>query len=155
MAKTIIQTIGPLYGEVVNGTVFGRPNGSIYVPPTNTIAVKIEESSKYIKLVTQGGNTRLLFCDSSGQTNAVQVIAESQDVQSFVELYIEDSDEQIVGVPFVLSAGMFNFTTSMAGRYAEGATIEDEADYTVHVTLCSANGVPVATTTINVKGVSI
>lgn len=33
--KTIIQTIGPLYGEVVNGSVFGQPNGSEARPPPN------------------------------------------------------------------------------------------------------------------------
>lgn len=33
--KTIIQTIGPLYGEVVNGTVFGQPNGDIARPIPN------------------------------------------------------------------------------------------------------------------------
>lgn len=36
--KTIIQTIGPLYGEVVNGSVFGQPNGSEARPAPNTSA---------------------------------------------------------------------------------------------------------------------
>jgi hypothetical protein len=49
--KTIIQTIGPLYGEVVNGSVFGQPNGSIARPSQNTPAsVSISGNSATLTL---------------------------------------------------------------------------------------------------------
>lgn len=36
--KTIIQDFPTIYGEIVNGSVFGQPNGSIARPPQNAPA---------------------------------------------------------------------------------------------------------------------
>lgn len=67
--KTIIQTIGPLYGEVSNGTVFGQPNGSVYTPPANTLSVKADYSATnaYVK----NGDTNIVSCRSDGTFGTV------------------------------------------------------------------------------------
>ena len=51
--KTIIQTIGPIYGEVVNGSVFGQPNGSEARPAPNT-AASVTVSGTSAKLTFTG-----------------------------------------------------------------------------------------------------
>lgn len=55
--RTIIQTIGPLYGEVVNGSVFGQPNGSVARPPQNAAvtAVISGTNGKLTKTTISGG----------------------------------------------------------------------------------------------------
>ena len=154
MGKTIIQTIGPLYGEVVNGTVFGRPNGSIYVPSVNTISANSKTPVEYVRIMTYGGNSVLQACSSSGTTSAnytLKVVAEAQDVQSYIGICIEDSDGVQVGNAVNYSAGLFNLNVSVLGYPAED-TITNGADYTVVMTLYSASGVPVATAKIPVVG---
>jgi hypothetical protein len=51
--RTIIQTIGPLYGEIVNGTVFGQPNGSEARPIPNVApSVTLSGDSGKLALVS-------------------------------------------------------------------------------------------------------
>ena len=157
MGKTIIQTIGPLYGEVVNGTVFGRPNGSIYIPSSNTITASLPADQQYIKVSQYGYGDRITCCTSDGTVSAssvITVIAESQDVQSYIGISVVDSDDAEVGTPRYLSAGTFNVTYPYLANAGEGVTIENGADYVVVVSLFSASGVPIATARIPVKGVS-
>lgn len=66
--KTILQKIGPLYGEAVNGTVFGQPNGSQSIPKINTIDLTVNPNFAYVTEKTISGNTRAVVCDSNGAT---------------------------------------------------------------------------------------
>lgn len=137
MAKTIIQTIGPLYGEVVNGTVFGRPNGSVYVPSTNTISIDIP-NPKTLERLSNGAYK---------VTGTLQVVAESQDIASNIVLSVfEDSDLTTqLGDSRSLPAGNFNGSWS----YISYGNTEIVADHTYYVVAyLMNNGVPVATSSI-------
>lgn len=153
MAKTIIQTIGPLYGEVVNGTVFGRPNGSIYIPASNTISSEIPAEWAYVRKFS----TSLVLCTSTGPFTTdtrIKIVAESQDSQSYIGVSVEDSDGVTIGTPVSLSAGQFNVAVLYISSVSADSTpiVADEKYYIVS-TLYSSNGVPVATVRKEVTGV--
>lgn len=162
MGKTIIQTIGPLYGEVVNGTVFGRPNGSIYVPIANTISVS-EPGNKYIRKDTSadGKSYYYVLCNASGViqwNNLIKAVAESQDIQNYIELQVSDSSDFTTFYQRDITAGQFNIQqTYVAGPSAvELPDIVQGDTYYIRAVLMSAGGVPVATSsTIEVEGVVI
>lgn len=159
MGKTIIQTIGPLYGESVNGTVFGRPNGSIYIPSSNTITATIADEIKYIRKVTYpwGGNP-IQCCTSAGAVSSgyfAKVVAESQDVASYIGYQVEDGDGEVVGTPINSSAGSFNKDVLYLSWLTADADLTDGASYTLVFTLYSSNGVPVAVTRVPVVGVVV
>lgn len=111
MAKTIIQPIGPLYGEVVNGTVFGQPNGSVYVPPDNV--VYFTAPSAYIKNSVSGEAYRVAFCTDGGVTLATQATVAMQDLSSNVRLVLSTtaSDSGIVATR-TYPAGRTNIDTT-------------------------------------------
>lgn len=156
MAKTIIQTIGPLYGEVVNGTVFGRPNGSVYVPPSNKMTATVEDSYKFIR--SNAGVTSYLMCDSAGQAYTTVpaflfVVAETQDLANYIEVQVATDSEftDIIGSR-AISAGVYNTRFS---QIANGTTaLEAGTTYYIRAVLKSAGGEPVAySESIEVKGV--
>lgn len=68
--KTIIQTIGPLYGEVVNGSVFGQPNGSEAIPTTSSIVLSVSSDAAYVKYAVDSLGYAY-NCKSDGTTAAV------------------------------------------------------------------------------------
>lgn len=143
MAKTIIQTIGPLYGEVVNGTVFGRPNGSIYVPLTNTIKLTIQ--AEYITIQEAGGKYYPVICNSEGvRIGNIDRVAESQDVANYMALELSTSDEFTTSDIFSTQPGLFNLSTPRVGRVESADYITDAETYYMRAVLFSANGVPVA-----------
>ena len=158
MAKTIIQTIGPLYGEVVNGTVFGRPNGSIYVPSTNTIEIKLPSGFDEVLIVSRGFGKRFALRNDDGVISDadiafnVNIVAQSQDIQSYIECHLADSDGVQIGTPRTSSAGLFNINTAYVGNPADDDTITNGEDYQIVAILYSSSGVPVATDTVNVTG---
>lgn len=159
MAKTIIQTIGPLYGEVVNGTVFGRPNGSVYVPSANT--VKLTLSSAY-RFARNANSTTVCICSSAGAIpwvnaeNMARVVAESQDIANYIEYELaEDSDFNTIIGTVAQNAGIFNVSEIYLVRYSE-YTIVNETTYYLRARLMSASGVAVATSdTIEIEGVVV
>ena len=153
MGKTIIQTIGPLYGEVVNGTVFGRPNGSVYIPAVNTITASVPAGFGYIRIFQFGYGNRIQLCNSAGNnlSVALKAVAESQDTQSYISVGIEDKDGVEVGEARSNGAGLFNLDILYLANVTD-ETLTDGADYNIVVTLNSSSGVPVATTRIPVKG---
>lgn len=61
--RTIIQKIGPLYGEVVNGTVFGQPNGSVYYQPNQ---IKLHEDKRSTYGYLKNRTTAVSTVDSAG-----------------------------------------------------------------------------------------
>ena len=156
MAKTIIQTIGPLYGEVVNGTVFGRPNGSVYVPSVNTISVTVPVNFEYVRLFHFDYGYRYIVCNSEGGiANLYKVVAESQDIQSHIQIELQDSNGDTVGTARAFSAGIFNTSAALIGDAdddGEPAIVANDTYYIV-ATLVSASGVPVATDKVAVTGV--
>ena len=156
MAKTIIQTIGPLYGEVVNGTVFGRPNGSIYVPSVNTVTISIPTGFEYIKLYTTAYGNRFVLCNSGGALytgSEFKIVAESQDVQSYLGMCVTDSDEVLLGTERTQTAGQFNIVNPPYLGNAGEDTITAGDSYLFIATLYSASGVPIATAKVTLTGV--
>lgn len=143
MGKTIIQTIGPLYGEPVNGTVFGRPNGSVYVPPVNTITLKIPESARYIK--AQGSQFRV--CSSGGSGRNYNVVAVAQDLSSNgqVQLFADAECKTKLGHTN-RGAGNFNYGSSDIANTTSSEIVAD-TKYYIRAQLMN-NGVPVATSDV-------
>lgn len=152
MAKTIIQTIGPLYGEVVNGTVFGQPNGSIYTPSTNTLKLAVADAFKY--LINYAPWDGAIVPANAGGVKAglYTYVAEAQDIQSWVTIQVAtDSDFDTVVSEYSANAGMM---TGTFGNLGKGYSILDETTYYVRAILVN-NGVAVATSdVITVTGVA-
>ncbi len=141
MGKTIIQPIGPLYGEAVNGTVYGRPNGSIYVPPTNTITCVL--SDEYI--CNSGSN--VIVCNSLGQIKrpCIEIVAQSQDNAAYIQIEMAtDSDFSTIVVYKSVLAGTFNITQNALFYSSTPYTVIDGTTYYVRTVLMAASGVPVA-----------
>ena len=151
MAKTIIQSIGPLYGEVVNGTVFGRPNGSVYVPDTNSITLTILESYRYLRKF--GNNFRFTNTDGS-QADTSKIVAVSQDIAAYMYLEIatDEAMENVVSsagqaLTRTFTAGQFNVIFNYIGTKS-AITIEDGTTYYARASLMSSTGVPVAVSSV-------
>ena len=154
MAKTIIQTIGPLYGEVVNGTVFGRPNGSIFVPLANTLKISLTETYRYVLLQA---NNRYAISTSAGLVGRRELtaVAESQDVANYLQIQLAtDSDFTDLLGSATYPAGQFNIATYIVA--AGDTPIVAETTYYLRVILFAGSGEPVATSeTIEVSGVEV
>lgn len=68
--KTIIQKIGPLYGEAVNGTVFGQPNGSQAVLSLDITLSNVDSTAAYVTKpyaikTCKSDGTAAKYCDVS------------------------------------------------------------------------------------------
>lgn len=152
MGRTIIQPIGPLYGEAVNNTVFGRPNGSIYVPDTNRVTMNIKTGFEYV--FKDGNNFKL--CNSSKQVtgDALKIYADSQDNAAFIRLglYVDDECTTLLtgggqSAYIDYTAGSFNKT--LFGLFTKSAiTLTDETTYYLRATLMASTGVAVANSDI-------
>lgn len=141
---TIVQNYGPIYGEVVNGTVQGRPNGSVYTPLTNTIVLTLAETYRYFK----PNGSKYRFCDSNGDVGSgvgstVNFSAESQDLASYirVSMYTDSACTDLI-MYRDLGAGVFN-------GYIRDLTVildtpEEGETYYLRAQLMN-NSVPVAT----------
>ena len=159
MAKTIIQTIGPLYGEVVNGTVFGRPNGSVFVPSENTIELSLVSAFRFAR---NTNSTTVCICNSAGSIpwvnagNMAHAVAQSQDIANYIEFDLaEDSEFNTIIGTMAETAGNFNLSEIYLIRYSE-YTIVAETTYYLRARLMSASGVAVATSdTIEIEGVVV
>ena len=134
---TIVQNYGPIYGEVVNGTVQGRPNGSVYVPLSNKIDISVDAGGEY--LIESPANS-IKVCNSSGQWKYTYYAAESQDLSNYVCIEILDSSDNVIST-VNKPAGLFNTKQFAIG----GATIVNGDTYKVRAVLMASNGTPVAT----------
>jgi len=83
--STIVQNYGPIYGEVVNGTVQGRPNGSVYVPISNTISLDINPYYRYVN-ISNSWYTEVTDSAGAAIAYAIEVSAQSQDLSSLVRI---------------------------------------------------------------------
>ena len=145
MGRTIIQPIGPLYGEAVNGTVFGRPNGSIYVPSDNKIS--ISTTATKIQNITSGGVKYTQTCSAGGIAIAVNMVAVAQDVASYIQLqFAEDSDFNTYDF-YNAVAGDFN-TSKTTIKQTNLSDIVSGSTYYVRAVLMSSTGVAVATSDV-------
>jgi hypothetical protein len=146
MAKTIIQTIGPLYGEPINGTVFGRPNGSVFVPAVNTISISL--SDFYIK--NQGGGApNLNFCNASGVRRNATFVAESQDISSYMVYEVaSDSEFSSVIASSTRPAGQFNVSNFFVPLVDPETVIEAGTKYYLRARLVASTNVDVAVSAV-------
>ncbi len=146
MPRTIVQEYGPIYGEPVNGTVLGRPNGSVFVPISNVVNLSIgKEYAKYIS------NNRIVVCDSDGTwannpDYAIKVDALSQDLSSYI-VVTAYTDEELTTVEAsrTLTAGIFNYEVMILTNSQN--TLSNGDPLYIVATLCN-NGVPVATSDV-------
>lgn len=102
---TIVQDYGPIYGEVVNGTVQGRPNGSVYVPESNVITLQYVGGASTSTVTLSGGSYNLSV--------KVDLIAKSQDLASNMRigLYSDSDCTTLFANGYrTFPAGQFNFT---------------------------------------------
>lgn len=150
MGKTIIQTIGPLYGEVVNGTVFGRPNGSIFIPLSN----KISLSTSAVGLLKQS-NGVIRTCTGTGVLVNNNLVAESQDTASYMQ-YQLSADGETWTATASLSAGLFNIQWASVSSSGSSFTITAGETYYLRGVLVASTGVPVAVSeTLELTGVEL
>lgn len=142
---TIIQDYGPIYGEIVNGTVQGRPNGSIYVPLSNIITLNMSQS--YLKF----DNIRYVNANGNGVGSMIEIVAQSQDLASYIEtsIYSDSACTTLVGRSLQQAAGQFNKTIlGVALPTVNGVNdLTTGNTYYVRAQLMN-NGTPVATSTV-------
>lgn len=134
---TIIQDYGPIYGEPVNGTVQGRPNGSVYVPLSNTVDISLAANTE---LYANGTMMQL--------SNYMTVVANSQDLSSYIQtqLFTDAACTTAFNTPRNLTVGRFNF--SFVNFVASGSTAPTSGvSYYLRAQLMN-NGVPVATSSV-------
>ena len=150
---TIIQSYGPIYGEVVNGTVQGRPNGSVYVPLSNIIELSIGDNAKYVKKV---GTKFIGLCTSTGTDAYARVVAQAQDLASCVQLQVSETSEFTTYYRETSSAGLFSVRTKTLAGNATDLTIVEDTTYYVRAQLMASTSVPVATSeVVEVVGVEL
>lgn len=153
--KTIIQTIGPLQGEVVNGSVFGQPNGSVAVQPsgpTSPNTLTITNKPGYIVGVpTSTGSYTITFCDSAGAvvSTPLTIAATSNvDFRIYVSVVIGSGGS---GQSWRINESpvtMTKFDVTKTTAPVAGTT------YTVKVQLWDADGVTLLEETFDVVGVA-
>lgn len=139
---TIVQDYGPIYGEVVNGTVQGRPNGSVYVPLSNTIALTGSPTT----IVWNGVDALLVDV-------AITLDAKFQDLASYmsIQVYSDSALTTQVGSSLLFPYGLFN-NTRRGVAAATSNVITTNDDYYIVARLLN-NGTPVAVSnTIHVVG---
>jgi len=147
---TIIQRYGPIYGEAVNGTVQGRPNGSVYVPISNVI--EISTNATKVSFVSP---TDFKF----NVDGAISVVAIAQDLASYVatEIYSDSACTTKIAVRNN-PAGQFNIGFG-ARTYALLTDTDNppSAGDTVYAraSLNASGGVPVAYSNVIEVEVSI
>lgn len=153
MGRTIIQPIGPLYGEAVNGTVFGRPNGSIYIPETNEINLILSATGTYIKETSAYGIDYLVICTSTGTAGVgndavkAQIVAKSQDNQSYMQVQVSEDSEFTTYESTDLTAGNFNMKPYLLSP-DNTIDIVGGTTYYIRAQLIAASGVAVATSEV-------
>ena len=145
MGRTIVQDYGPIYGEPVNGTVQGRPNGSVYVPLSNVIVLDVSEDYRYHRYY----NGSVWVCDSSGVFPpagvGITISAESQDLASNIQVQVYDDSGLLNAVAIRdMTAGQFNWAIRAVTQVGDES---EEATFYLRAQLMN-NGVAVATSDV-------
>lgn len=143
---TIVQDYGPIYGEVVNGTVQGRPNGSVYVPLYNSVTLSLATSDD--KLRTDGTSYFIL--------GRVKLVAESQDLTSLIRtsLYLDASLATQIGSYRNFTAGQFNiYPQAIASVVAGDPALVAGNKYYIRAELVNNGAVVAASSTLEVEAI--
>lgn len=148
--RTIVQEYGPIYGEPVNGTVLGRPNGSVFVPITNTMGLTIGDDFLYFRLRKAGDDWALRTCNSSGvdatDANRPKYVAVSQDLASNIQIQAYSDSELTTLVSYRdLPAGLFNMYVGDVWNTDHSVQIGDTLYLRAQL---MNNGSPVATSEV-------
>lgn len=93
--KTIIQDYPTIYGEAVNGSVYGQPNGSIARPPQN-VAGSITLSGDTVT-VTYTGKFPALSPEIAFYTVGGLTVSNSVTSYAYVSITVDDSGDNRVG----------------------------------------------------------
>lgn len=135
--KTIIQDFPTIYGEIVNGSVYGQPNGSIARPPQNIpSSVSLSGNAKLANTGTpQAGFTAYDLTDI-----LVDIVAPS----GFNSLDVVVKNASNVTVcSATLSQHASTTTIPLIGQTANKPSNGDPL--TVTITMNDGNGAPIAT----------
>lgn len=90
--KTIIQSFPTIYGEAINGSVYGQPNGSIARPPQNTAGtITVTATSATVTFKSGSALTGIARYEIAGLTCAVAVAS-----YSYVGLQVTDASNNVV-----------------------------------------------------------
>lgn len=145
--NTIVQHYGPFYGEAVNGTVQGRPNGSIYVPATNKIVASLPTGVTVIDKYTAPDGTNYLVL-----SRALKVVADSQDPTSYIYIavYTDSACTTRFGSARIVTPGVFNATNTVVGFSAVDPTAG--VSYYIKAELCNNGTAIAASDVIEVTG---
>lgn len=142
---TIIQKYGPIYGEAVNGTVQGRPNGSVYVPISNTIELNPNSDSFTITIINDTPVYQFRFAGHIG----FSIHANAQDLSSNIETQVF-SDAECTNLIATRSyaSGIFNFDQHAYFAYGDKTTIPEIGETVYIRAQIMNNNTPVATSTV-------
>lgn len=126
--RTIVQDFPTIYGEAVNGSVFGQPNGSIARPPQN-IAASIILSGTVVLTYTGLIGTTTAKYDLTGLGIAITV-----DSYARLILRVKDSSNNVI------ASGQINSSTpvpetwhSITGIVGNKPTDGDSVSVTVEL----------------------
>jgi len=144
MSRTIVQSFGPIYGEPVNGTVMGRPNGSVYVPLSNKITLKVDTGYNYAKYESA---TQLSVCNSAGAFGGYyRCNAEAQDLASYMRQVIySDAELTTIVSDRYNAAGHFSSTARRMPNPIEGL---EDGQTLYFIAYLMNNSVPIATSDV-------
>ena len=135
--RTIIQDFPTIYGEIVNGSVYGQPNGSIARPPQNIPAsITLSGNAK----VTYTGVPQSGFC----AYDITDMIVDKVTPSGFnsLDVVVKNSSNATVGAA-TLSEHASTTTIYIIGQAANKPTNGDPL--TVTITMNGNDGNPIAT----------
>lgn len=93
--KTIIQDFPTIYGETINGSVYGQPNGSIARPPQN-VAGSITLSGDTVT-VTYTGKFPAISPEVAFYAVGGLTVSNSVTSYAYVAITVDDSGDNRVG----------------------------------------------------------
>ena len=154
--RTILQKIGPLYGEPVNGTVFGQPNGSEYIPPKNFIEIVEDYTDRaYVKLRNPSAlSPTAVTCTSAGEEGPRYWLKVSGQVPWKLKTeFSDDSEFSTVILERVSKQTQAIFPVVELGNKS-GLTIEAGKTYYLRVSIVSdqSGGTMATLDTITLEG---
>lgn len=135
--KTIIQDFPTIYGEIVNGSVYGQPNGSIARPPQNIpSSIVLSGNAK----VTYTGVPQSGFCAYDLSDMLTTIVAPAGF--NSLDVVVKNSSNATVGSA-TLSQHASTATIPIIGQAANKPTNGDAL--TVIITMNGDDGNPIAT----------
>ena len=142
--KTIIQSFPTIYGEAINGSVLGQPNGSIARPPQN-VPVTLELSGDSVEVV-------LSFSGSGTTHYTVDMLNTliSGFTYSYLQYVVKASDDSTIATS-PKYFGALPYTIEVAG--ATSAEPSDGDTVTVYATIYDEDDAQIASDSISATAV--